>query len=106
MIQPEATLRINHPDEFFKLSVGQRATLVDWIKTHITPRKTKNNRYSSYGLKHFFEEDREHGGFYVTNGAFKGAMRVCGYSTDFELNTNWVYRISNKSLFVKEWRRT
>lgn len=100
--QPEAALTINQPDEFYKLSTNEQTTLRSWVKTHITPRKTINRRYTSYGLKHDFEDDKEHGGFYVSNGAFKGAMRVCGFEADNENETNWNYCISDKSRFVME----
>ena len=100
-----AALQINQPEEFEKLSEENKNILIKWIKTHIQPRKSVNNRNSSYGLKHIFEDDKGHGGFYVTNGMFKGAMRECGYVPEDERAVNWYYRISSKSLCFIEQRR-
>lgn len=90
-------LPINQPEEFKTLLIKEQIVLVDWVKTHLTPRKTINKRHSSYGLKHYFEDDKQHGGFYVTNGAFKGAMLVCDYVPDIWNDINWCFRISNRS---------
>jgi hypothetical protein len=90
-------LPINQPEEFKTLLIKEQIVLVNWVRTHLTPRKTINKRYSSYGLKHYFEEDKQHGGFYVTNGTFKGAMLFCGYVPDFWNDTNWCFGISNRS---------
>ena len=62
------------PDEFKELSNDEQNLLIEWIPQNFIPRKTPKTRYTSYGLKHLFEHDREHGGHYLKNGQFKGAM--------------------------------
>ena len=55
-----------------KVLVGLRLVSIQrWIETNLKPTKTFNDRRTSYGLKHLFEDT---GGFYIGNGAFKGAM--------------------------------
>ena len=93
-------LPVNQPEEFKKLSQREQAILTAWIRTRLTPRKTINHKHSSYGLKHFFEEDN----FYVTNGAFKGAMLQCGFLPEFAQDTNWNFAISETSPAFKEVR--
>ncbi len=90
-------LHIDQPEEFKALSIKEQIVLVNWVRTHLTPRKTINKSYSSYGLKHYFEKDKQHGGFYVTNGTFKGAMLFCDYVPDSWNDTNWCFGISNRS---------
>jgi len=92
------------PNEFSLLPPERQDILRRWIQEHLTPRKSPNLRYSSYNLKHRFEADRAHGGFYVSNGIFKGAMKECGYVAQFEDDTNWIFSISNKSKFIIETR--
>ena len=89
------------PNEFSLLPIERQDILSRWIHEHLTPRKKPNQRYTSYGLKHIFEDDRAHGGFYVSNGTFKGAMRAMGYCPVFEDDINWLYSFS----FVKQHRR-
>ena len=75
--KPEDLLLLNMPEDFYNLNQEQREILVKWIKTNLKPRKYFNREMTSYGLKHFFEEDKE--GFYIHNGQFKGAMLECGF---------------------------
>ena len=92
------------PSEFNLLPPERQDIMKRWIQEHLTPRKSPNLRYSSYNIKHRFEADRVHGGFYVNNGTFKGAMKNCGYVSQFEDDTNWIFSISNKSQFIREAR--
>ena len=48
-----------------------------------------HNNLTSYGIKHRFE--RSPGGFYITNGAFKGAMMFEGYK--HSQGVNWYFNI-------------
>lgn len=89
--------QIDKPEEYEKLSKEEREIIIKWIKEKIIPRKTPNKRHSSYGLKHRFEHDKGSGGFYMTNGQFKGAMLICGYKPLYEDDTNWIYCISKNS---------
>ena len=93
-------LPVNQTEDFKTLSKKEQAILMGWIRTRLTPRKSYNRKHSSYGLKHLFEEDN----FYVTNGAFKGAMFASGYVPEFAQDTNWVFAISETSPAFKEVR--
>lgn len=48
----------------------------EWIKQFCIPRKTRNSRYGSYGLKHLVER---YYGEYISNGAFIAAAEESGY---------------------------
>lgn len=84
----------NEPAEFKKLSKYEQTVLLSWIKNNILPKKTANYNYSSYGLKHLFENAS--GGFYITNGMFKGGMLAGGYVSVDVSELNWYFRISQK----------
>lgn len=66
----------------------------DWIKKNLIPRKTINFDHSSYGIKHFLEDDT---GIYLTNNAFKDAMWLTGFSPFDSNELNWHYGVSKKS---------
>lgn len=91
---PSAPAQINSPSEFYALSSQKQETLKTWIAKNLRPAKKVCRKISSYGLKHLFEADRAHGGFYVTNGQFKGAALACGYSPEFEHDTDWNFKIT------------
>ena len=80
----------NDPDGFQKLEPEQQSALVDWIRAVLVPAKTVFRR-NSYGMKHDF--DREPDGFYVYNGAFKGAMLAAGFLPVDEGELNWRFRV-------------
>ena len=86
----------NDPLIFQKLSPEDQQKLVSYCIQSFKHRKTPNNRWSSYGLKHLFE-DEEPGGFYVYNGQFKGAMLIAGFIPEAAGELNWIYCISQKS---------
>lgn len=86
---------INSPEYYQELSDEEKERLCDWIICNIFPRKTPNHEHSSYKLKHYFEHDK--GGFYITNGQFKGAMIACGFEPVNENELNWHFSISQKS---------
>jgi hypothetical protein len=67
----------NHPKCFDDLSQEEKLTLTSWVPTYLDPIKSFNERHTSYGMKHRFENYKD--GFYITNGAFKGAMIDCGF---------------------------
>lgn len=48
----------------------------EWIGKFCIPRKMRNSRYGSYGLKHLVEN---YYGEYVSNGAFIAAAEELGY---------------------------
>ncbi|NRS51002.1 hypothetical protein [Brevibacillus sp. HB2.2] len=84
----------NQPEAFDYLTLGQQSHLTDWIKANLDPIESFNTRHTSYGLKHIFEKT---GGYYVGNGAFKGAMLKCGFKVKDKAAINWVFNISEKS---------
>lgn len=85
------------PSEFDELSDSQKQILLDWCN-QINKTKSINNNHSSYGLKHIFEDSKD--GFYITNGAFKGAMLKCNfdYRPASPSSCNWCFNISEKSI--------
>ncbi len=84
---------LDSPAEFSELSADERRAVLEWIAEHISPRKTPNPR-TSYGIKHSFESSA--GGFYVSNGSFKGAMLAAGYEPVCPEERNWRFRISTR----------
>lgn len=95
----------NNPLDFTKLPDNEKITLVNWIVAFFKPIKTVNNRHSSYGLKHVFEHAPL--GFYVNNGAFKGAMLIAGFEPVDPNELNWRFKISeasiNNSAIAEAW---
>jgi len=94
----ESLLEINQPDEYKKLTDYEKNVLEQWINNNLVPYKIKNFNYStptSYGLKHIFHSN---GGFYLSNGAFKGAMIACGFDPKNNHCTNPTYKIGKSYL--------
>ncbi len=89
----EANEGSNSSGSYNTLSPAQQAALHAWVGHAIRPGtgRTSAGRMSSYGLKHCFE--RSPGGFYLTNGAFKGAMLAAGYEPRDSTALNWQFRI-------------
>jgi hypothetical protein len=79
----------NSPENFLRLSEAEQACLLAWIALAIQPATVRGSM-SSYGLKHAFEEL---GGFYATNGEWKGAMCAAGYAALDEWEINWHFRM-------------
>jgi hypothetical protein len=73
-----------------QLPANQQAVLVGWIRGVLVPACRVFHR-TSYGMKHDFE--REPGGFYVTNGMFKGAMLAVGFRLVDASEINWRFRV-------------
>jgi hypothetical protein len=80
----------NAPAGFLQLDPEEQAALVDWIRAVLVPAKGVFRR-NSYGMKHAFA--REPDGFYVRNGAFKGAMLAAGFPPVDEGELNWRFRV-------------
>lgn len=81
---------LDDASEFSLLTETERQTLLEWVVSTLQPG-TRVCRYDSYALKHFFE--RSPGAFYVTNGAFKGAMLECGFVPVKKSEQNWRFKI-------------
>lgn len=83
---------LNLPQDYLTLSAAQRDTLSAFIRHAFRPAVRVLQAQTSYGLKHLFE--RSPGGYYLTNGQFKGAMRAAGHKPVDERALNWEFRIT------------
>jgi hypothetical protein len=83
------------PEQYSLLTPEEQAILCSWIKENFFPIKSFTCDCTSYGLKHVFENSPN--GFYISNGMFKQAMKVCGFKVKNESETNWTFNISRKS---------
>lgn len=78
---------VDDPKQYDALTRDEQEVLQEWIWLVVRPA----NRIAfatSYGMKHDFEA----AGFYVTNGAFKGAMQRAGYAPVDPAEKNWRFR--------------
>lgn len=89
-------IELDMPERYESLSESEKEVLQHWITENLEPTDRMNKRSSSYGMKHFFEKSEN--GFYITNGAFKGAMLVAGYRVDDRDEKNWSFNVSQKSI--------
>jgi len=80
----------NQPSSYEQLTDEEKAALHEWIERELAP-SNEVGPHASYSLKHILQ--RLSGGFYVTNGQFKGGMLVAGYEPldRCELNWQWHY---------------
>jgi hypothetical protein len=85
----------NHPERFNDLTSTERDALIEWIEENLIQSKRFYMRFSSYQFRGYFE--RRPGGFYVCNGAFKGAMLNLGFRVKDPKEVNWNFNISPKS---------
>lgn len=85
----------DHPQAFLSLTEEQQKRLVAWCCRWEKIKSTNHNN-TSYGLKHAFGSSQ--GGFYVTNGQFKGAMLIAGFTPSDPNKLNWNFNISRKSV--------
>lgn len=76
------------------ISQDSQKIVLSWIKENIIPRKSALYGLTSYGLKHYLENDT---GIYLTSNQFKDAMLISGYMPVNQSELNWEYRISKKS---------
>jgi len=86
----ERERQANDPAAFQRLTPEEQSALVDWIRAVLAPAKTVFRR-NSYGMKHDFA--REPDGFYIYNGAFKGAMLAAGFRPVDRDQVNWRFRV-------------
>ncbi|MPM25349.1 hypothetical protein SDC9_71840 [bioreactor metagenome] len=89
------SVNVNSTEQFDLLSEREQIQLVEWCK-NLEKADKFNKNYTSYGLKHIFQYN---GGFYVTNGAFKQAMLLAGFShKECSSTINWWFNVSRKSI--------
>ena len=93
----------DYPENFDKLPLERQNQLLNWISENLKPRKTFNDRHTSYGLKHLVKFS-DGTNSYFTNGEFKGAMLKSGYRVKDKSALNWVFNISEKSPCLKAKR--
>ena len=87
---------VNSIDNYNSLVTNQKQIILNWCLS-LVKIKTINKKHTSYGLKHKFEESSQ--GFYVTNGAFKGAMIAAGFKTqEHDSVINLCFNVSEKSI--------
>ena len=91
---------VNDPIEYDNLERWQKLIVTTWIKENFVPRITINKYHTSYEGKHIFERSPD--GFYLTNGAFKGAMLAAGFTKHSE-GINWCFAVTERS--IKEARK-
>lgn len=86
--------RWNDPRWYDQLPPEEQTALQTWIRLAVAPASRSDGR-TSYGIKHDFESV----GFYVPNGAFKGAMLAAGYlpTPRSAREINWRFRIRPQS---------
>jgi hypothetical protein len=87
---------LDDPAEFDRLTEAEQAALLAWVRETFVPddRKRVHPRDSTYAIKHIWE--REPGGFYITNGAMKGAFLAAGYPIVDMTEMNWRPRIMRR----------
>lgn len=92
---PHHLSEFNNPNEYDQLSLENKARLQKWIDERVRPNliKSYNPYLTSYGLKHYFEQDV---GLYISNGVFKGAMLAAGIQPKEYDRLNWVFQISKR----------
>ncbi|MDP9458211.1 MAG: hypothetical protein M3Q49_02635 [Actinomycetota bacterium] len=76
------------PRDYETLGRDEQAALRAWIAVAMKPARTVGPS-NSYTMKHDFETA---GGFYVSNGQFKGAMLAAGYKPVKRGEQNWRFR--------------
>lgn len=81
--------------KFADMADDARAKAIAWINTYMWPAKKENGYHTSYGLKHYLQDDT---GIYMSNNQFKQAMAFCGFLPVDSTELNWTYRISEKAL--------
>lgn len=88
--------KMDSPLAFLDLTIEERKALLEWIFLMLEPIKATNHDNTSYGLKHSFEDAPS--GFYIFNGAMKGALCLMGYRPSNTGELNWCFNISKKSV--------
>jgi hypothetical protein len=97
-------MAVNQPSAYLELPGKQRAAIQEWVAQELVTAPLAGPR-CSYGLKHVFH--RLPGGFYVTNGQFKGAMLAAGHEPidRYELNWRFSYLLADPQLFDRSLGR-
>lgn len=95
--------KFDDPEHYKELSDSRKLALKDFCKS-FERIKGFNLYYSSYGLKHIFEDlytdelQDEKFGSRISNGQFKGAMLEAGFEVKDKQAQNWHFNISKRSI--------
>lgn len=81
----------NHLSDFDRLTPEEQVALRYWIGASIMLASNYDGT-TSYGMKHDFERE----GFYITNGQFKGAMVLSGYTPKDFYVLNWTFKVKHR----------
>jgi hypothetical protein len=82
----------NHIVDFYHLNRGEKDALLAWVYETFQAGPVESE--SSYSLKHYFEA--ADGGFYVSNGQFKGAMLRAGFEPTNSRDLNWCFMLDKE----------
>lgn len=88
-------IELDSPYSINYLPIEKQEQLILWC-SNFKPIKSFNQKHSSYGLKHLFEQS-EHG-FYITNGQLKAALIMTGFKIENIDLLNWHFNISENSV--------
>lgn len=88
----------DRPADFNNLEIDIKSQIITWCKTHFIKTETFNLKHTSYGLKHILQRQD---GTYLTNGQFKAAMLLAGFSCKDNSALNWCFDISENSAALK-----
>ena len=95
----EKTLPTDNPQNYYREPVEVQKKLLEWISENLI--EFRGTWKSSYELKEIFGSQT---GVYVTNGAFKTAMRMSGFKVkDDSCPRNWSFKISQKSPAIRKF---
>lgn len=89
------------PSQYDLLSDEQKVHVCSWIKNNLVQIRTFNKRQDSYSLHGFYKRSTCHS---IRNGAFKQAMKNCGFKVLDESAQNWKFNVSNKSPGIKQFK--
>ncbi len=84
----------DRPADFMNLDEETKRITISWCKKNFLSSKTIFIDRNSYDFKIFFEKATN---IYLTNGQFKGAMLLAGFSVENILDLNWHFKISKNS---------
>lgn len=88
--------RLDNPFEFYELTKKEQRQLLEWCG-ELGKVKTINKYEDSYTIKHLFEKSEN--GFYIHNGAMKGAMMSSGFDWHMNENSkNLKFNVSQRSI--------
>jgi hypothetical protein len=80
---------LDEPTCFAELKQAEQEAILFWVRG-VMRAVNRVGKVSSYGFKHFCEDEV---GFYVSNGAMKGAMLAAGHKPTKTTDLNPRYRV-------------